>query len=125
MIERLREGRLREASTKRKRERITPYRGEKGRAKEIKMTKKREREGERDKGYTLRSRLVTRERERETVKPGRGCATEGERETGKAHGNKGTKGGKGVDSLVTPAGNDQRGKGTRCRRERGNSMSLC
>lgn len=42
MIERLREGRLREGSMKRKRERITPYRGEKGKAKEIKKTKERE-----------------------------------------------------------------------------------
>lgn len=48
MIERLGEGRLREASTKRKRERITPYRGEKGKAKEIKKTKKRERGRERE-----------------------------------------------------------------------------
>lgn len=60
----------------------------------------------RDKDYTLRSWFVTEKKEREMVETGRGLCDRGISETGEAHRNRGTKGRKGVDSLVTPSGND-------------------
>lgn len=75
----------------------------------------------RNKGYILRSVARHRreegkgKRKREMVEEGGGCATEGyaRRARGRAReqGSKGTKGRKGADSLVTPAGNDQRREG--------------
>lgn len=68
MIERLGEGRSREACAKRKRRGEKRHTGEKGKARE----KKRERQG-----LYLARRLVRGEKERETVEPGEDCATEG------------------------------------------------
>lgn len=116
MIERLGEGRSREACAKRKRRGEKRHTGEKGKAREKKKgetraipcaTARQRGEGKRDgrTGRGLCDRGVTRD--------GRGAREQGRR-------------GKGVDSLVTPAGNEQRGKGRSVPlRERGDSLSLC
>lgn len=115
MIERLGEGRSREACAKRKRRGEKRHTGEKGKAREKKKeetraipcaTARQRGEGKRDgrTGRGLCDRGVTRD--------GRGAREQGGR-------------GKGVDSLVTPAGNEQRGKGRWCRCVRGAIRCRC